>query len=223
MCPDTSLSPETHALILAGPLSRSVIDHLEKLYAGRQLIVLADAWQVATQAGRRPDVVLGRLAQIPASVRVDWQQQGTRFVLLSSAYAYSELEFALNYAITTGVRDILLLGIVSQRLSESLANLFLLARPEWGAARIAFLHEQEWGYVLRHGESVTLHVAPHDRITLLPLSPTVTEIIARGATPLQRGTTLEFGTALTLTPVEQPVQVWIGAGRLLVIHEHNEM
>ena len=222
MCPGTSTSPETHALILAGPLSQSVMDRLERLHAGRQWIVLADAWQVARQVGQRPDIVLGHLAQIPTSVRLDWQQRGTRFVLLSSAYTYSELEFALNYAITTGVRDILLLGVVSRRLSESLSNLFLLARPEWGGARLMFLHGREWGYVLRHGESVTLHVAPHDRITLLPLSPAVTEITARGVTPVQRGTTLEFGTALTLTPVEQPVQIWIGAGRLLVIHEQDE-
>ena len=213
-------SPETHALILAGPVSKAVVGQKELLRAGRRLGCLAAAWTVAQALEWRPDVVLGHLAEIPTSIRLDWQQRGTQFILLPSAYEYSELEFALNFTITTGARDILLLGLLSSRLAERLSRLFLLARPEWGAAKIAFVHGQERGYVLRHGESVSLQVTPQDRITLIPLSPTVTEITVRGAAPLLRGATLEFGTTQELVPVERPVQVWVGAGRLLLIHEH---
>ncbi len=215
--------PRTRALLLAGKGEDLPRAEVEILRQGRHLVCVAEAWQVARDYDWRPDIVLGQLSHLPENVRTDWQQQGTRFMPLSSAYPYSELEFALNYLITTGVRDILLLGLISTRLTTTLARLFLLARPEWGAARLSFVHGPERGYILRHGESVRLDVSPHDKVTLLPLTSTVTALTARGVSPALRGASLAFGTAMELTLEERPVQLWIGAGCLLVIHERPRL
>lgn len=203
-------------VILVG--SPRIADTIDRYWANRRLICASGTVPYALSHGRVPEVVIGSLASLDEEQRQRLHQARARVLTPPEATLQAELELALNYAITTGARDILLLGLVGECLAESLANLLLLARAEWGAARLTFVHGRETGYLLRHGETAVIEGRPGERVVLLPLSPAATEITTQGVSPALRNLSLGLGRVEHLRLVESPARVWLGAGRLLVIH-----
>ena len=202
--------------ILIGPpnLPRPLADYL----SDRRLICRAALVPSLLEEGYTPEAVIGPLTSLDERRREEIHNARTRILTPADEHVQTALELALNYAITTGARDILLLGLVMDSLAESLGNLLLLARAEWGAARLTFVHGTETGYLLRHGEAAVIESAAGDRVVLLPLSPSATEIVTQGLEPPLRNVNLELGRIAHLVVVEPPARVWLGAGRLLVLH-----
>lgn len=191
---------------------------LREYCAQRRLICTAAGVPSALEQGCFPEAVVGDIAGLAPSLRKRLHEGNARVLTSPEPYPEEALELALNYAITTGARDILLLGLVRETLAESLSHLLLLARAEWGAAHLTFVHGRETGYILRHGETAVISGTVGDPILLLPLSSSATEITTQGTDPWLRRVTLELGRASHLTLVESPARVWLGAGRLLVLH-----
>ncbi len=204
------------AILVGHPLLSRPPDHF---WADRRLICTAATVPYALAHDLTPDAVIGPLTALEAHHRQRLHQAQARVLTPPDTTPQTALELALNYAITTGARDILLMGLVGERLADSLGNLLLLARAEWGAARLTFIHGDETGYLLRHGEAAVINGQTNDLVALLPLSPTATEITTQGLAPALRNISLELGRTEHLRLVESPARVWLGAGRLLVIHE----
>lgn len=196
---------------------------LKERVSERRVICADGGARHALALGLVPEVVIGDLDSFPADRRQDLEARGTRFIVLPRDKDQTDLELALNYAITTGARDILLLGLVGGRLDQTLANLLLLTRPEWGAARLTIIDGPDTAYLLRHGETAVIHGQAGDTVSLIPLSATVVEVTTQGLRWPLRGAVLEFGSTLTISNelVERTARVWIGAGRLLVVHRRN--
>ncbi len=204
--------------LVVGPQTPRVSPRNAPLWQGRRVIALAAVVTHVLALGLMPEVVVGRVSALPDEVRQQLQAAKVRVLTPAVEGPTAGLDFALNYAITTGARDVVCLGLVSPSMAETLANLLVLTHSGWGAARLTVIHGDEVGYLLRHGEAALLEGSAADRVTLIPLSPTVAEVTTQGLSPPQRYATLEFGHAVALTVEERPARVWIGAGRLLVVH-----
>ena len=213
---DVRTVPSWQCVILTGPplAPFSLSDYCRE----RRLICTAHGVPFALEQGCVPEAVVGEVGMLASSLRERLHQSRARVLTPAAPHSEEALELALNYAITTGARDILLLGLVRDTLAESLSHLLLLARAEWGAARLTFVHGDETGYLLRHGEAAAISGHVGDEVLLLALSPSATEITTQGMAPRLRGATLELGRAGHLTMTEPVAHVWLGAGRLLVLH-----
>ncbi len=212
---ESEVLPWRCAVLISPPnLLRPIAEYL----SDRWLVCTASLVPYLVEHGRIPEAVIGPLAALDETHRARVHAAGSRLLMPADGHMQTALELALNYAITIGARDILLLGLVVDSLAESLGNLLLLARAEWGGARLTFVHGQETGYLLRHGEAAVIESAAGDNVVLLPLSPKATEIVTQGLEPPMRNVHLELGRIAHLTVVEPPARVWLGAGRLLVLH-----
>ncbi len=169
-----------------------------------------------------PEAICGPPTACTPSVRRQLRAWRVRFLPGSAATPWEALALGLNYAITTGVRDIWLLGIGGNSLADTLAHISLLARPEWGGAHLTIIHGQEKGHLLRHGETAILHGQPGDQVLLVPLSPSVTEVTSQGLAPEHHGQELTFGEPALAHLTAHVGRVWIRAGRLLVAHTRTQ-
>ena len=210
------MSAGKRALILAGKVAQEDLPHLPSLGQGREVLVLARAWEMAHQCGCVPDRLVGPVDHVPSHIWREWRQRGAQHLPTYQDAAFASLEVALNYAITTGAKDILLLGLLEGTLAEGLGRLLLIARPEWAAARVSFLHRGEMGYILRHGEGVRIQ-GQGRRVGLLALSSRVTGLITQGLAPALHHAQLDFGHMQWLTSVEDVGHVWLGGGLALVL------
>ncbi len=177
----------------------------------------------ALALGLHPDVVIGDLDSLPEDVRDRLDAEGTQFLQYPRDKDYTDLELALQSAMGRGAKDILLLGLLGGRLDQTLANVLLLARPEWDAARLWFAHGSERAHLLRGGESLTLHGHPGDIVSLIPLTPTVTGVTTQGLRWPLREATLYFGHTRTISNelVGEEAAVKVAEGRIVVTISHG--
>ncbi len=205
----------TRVVLFVGP------SHLpaqrEMWVTGRRVLCTQQGLLPALAMGLLPEAVFTSSGELPLDVRSRLRDHKVRLITPVKEIPYADVEAALNYAITTGGTDILILGVWSDDPGKALAHVLLLAKPEWGGARVWFAHALHTGYLLRHGEGVSLERSLGTRIALLPLSPKVTDLTSQGTAPQLRYEELELGDIQHIYLTEDTGRVWIGAGRLLVL------
>jgi len=106
-------------------------------------------------------------------------------------------------------------------LDQALANVLLLARPEWAAVRMRVIEGNQTAWVVRTGQVSTITAAVGDTLSLVPLTPEVRGVTLCGVHWPLRDHTLRLGDTLTLSNVltETSARVQVGAGILLVVHQ----
>jgi len=171
----------------------------------------------ALALGLTPHAVVGDLDSLEPGQRRQLEAIGCRMIVYPRRKDETDLELALSYAITTGADEILILGALGDRLDQTLANLLLLARPEWSAAQLVLADGHQKATVVRR--HLAIQGAVGETISLIPLSPIVTGITTQGLEWTLRDDELRFGSTRGISNVmtAPEAHVWVGAGVLLVI------
>jgi len=174
--------------------------------------------------GLWPSVVIGDLDSLSNSDQEALVAHGIQIIAYPRDKDQTDLELALNYAIQIGVEEIVLFGMIGGRLDQTLANLLLLSREEWGTIRLVAIDGPDTIYLLRDSDRIFVQGKRGDIISLVPLSPKVTGVTTRGLRwPLKRAS-LQFGSTLSLSNelADVSAQVQIGTGKLLLIHRTSD-
>lgn len=202
-----------------GPFPPRWLPQDEAMLSACRVVCLPAAAEHVLAHGLFPEAVCGPGTQLRADDRRRLEARGVRFLPARGTEPWELLALGINYAITTGATEIWVLGVVGPHLADTLPHLLVLARPEWGGARLHLVHGPERGYLLRHGEGATMEGQSGDLVTFLPLSPTVSHLTTQGTDPIYREEPLTFGEARGARLTGKVAQAWIAAGRLLVLHQ----
>lgn len=125
----------------------------------------------ALALGLRPDLVVGDLDSLDPSHRQHLQQLGCRIEQHPTDKDATDLELALLAAQRLGIDDIVLLAALGGRLDQELANLLLLAHPQFANLRLSLLAGEQTAWIVR--DQITISGQPGDTVSALPLSPQV--------------------------------------------------
>lgn len=167
-----------------------IAEHLDSA----DLVVAADGGsQHCLTLNLRPHVLIGDLDSIESSVLADWEAHGVRVLRHPVDKDQTDLELALVYAKEAGATQIAILGGLGKRWDHSLANLLLLANPQFDGLEIVFIHGDQKLFVVK-GEQ-RLSAKPSHRVSLLPLSGDVKGITTRGLKYPLKAETLFFGSS----------------------------
>lgn len=211
------------AVIIANGLLSDSRSALNAIRNDDLLIAVDGGTRHCLALGLIPKFVVGDLDSITQQQCDELRTRGTSFISYPRDKDQTDLELALDFAISQGVREIHLLGLLGGRIDQTLGNLLLLARSEWLVAQISLSEGSEFAYLLRNGESKTIHGKPGDTISLISLSPWVTGITTRNLRwPLTNGA-LQFGSTLGISNemTHSIAYIEIKEGQLLVTH-HTE-
>ena len=194
------------------------------LQPGDRVICADGGAQHAQAMGITPDVVIGDMDSITPALRADLERVGVRFIIHPIDKDETDLELALRLAITEGATEIDVLAVWGGRLDQSLANLLLLARPEFAPVRVRAVTDNEVVWPVSAGQVTTIQGAVGDTLSLIPLSPVVKHVTLTGVKwPLQDAI-LHFGSTWTMSNVltEDEAQVQVGGGMVLVVQQQRE-
>lgn len=117
---------------------------------------------------REPDLVIGDLDSTAASQIERLRQAGVEVLVQPEMKDESDLELALQYAVTHYDQEIILLGALGGRLDQLLANVFLLIAPFLAGRAVRLVDEFQTAWVLGQGEN-RISGRPGDLVSLLPL------------------------------------------------------
>ncbi|MCS7260675.1 MAG: thiamine diphosphokinase [Anaerolineae bacterium] len=168
-----------------------------------------------------PDVVVGDLDSLDPAHYAILKAAGVRFEVHPQLKDKTDLELALQLAVTEGAQEIDLLGTQGGRLDQTLGNVLLLARPEWATVQMRILEGDQTAWVLRGGQECVIHATIGDTLSLLPLTPQVHHVTLSGVRWPLHNHTLHFGDTLTLSNVltQSSARVEAGTGILLIVHQ----
>jgi thiamine pyrophosphokinase len=185
------------------------------------LLIAADGGTLhCLEIGLIPDVVIGDLDSLPKPQWDELKDQDTQFILHPRDKDKTDLELALSYAVEKGAQEIIFLGLTGGRLDQYLANLLLLSRTEWNNARLAVWSGMDKAFLLHSNDHIQIEGQAGDVVSLIPLTPMVSEVTTQGLKWPLKAADLQFGNTLSISNeiLQSPVQVQIGEGCLFVVH-----
>lgn len=174
----------------------------------------------ALTLGLTPNAIIGDLDSLPPETVAHMDAKGVAIHRHPARKDFTDLELALQLAVAEKPDEILLVTALGGRLDQMLANILLLTRPEYAPVLLTLIDGPYWARLLRAHQSLEIHGQPGDTLSLVPLTPTVSDVSLRGVEwPLER-TTLLLGSTLTIsnTLARSLVTVQTGEGLVLVVH-----
>lgn len=170
--------------------------------------------------GFTPSIVIGDLDSLSSTEKQVLEHNNTQLVIHPREKDQTDLELAIAYAIGEGAEEILLLGLLGGRLDQTLANLLLLAKDEWGTTGLTVLEGPDTAYLLRDEHVYDILGKPGDIVSLIPLSPVVKNVWTHELRWPLEGATLFFGSTLSISNemTSKTASVQTTSGKLLVVH-----
>jgi thiamine pyrophosphokinase len=146
----------------------------------------------ARSLGLDVDVVVGDLDSATPEAIAAAEAAGARIVRHPQAKDATDLELALDEAVALGGRRVLVVASAGGRLDHLLGSLLLLAADRYAALELDALVGEALVHVVRGAR--TMHGAPGELLTLVPLGGAATGVTTDGLEYPLRGETLGPGT-----------------------------
>ena len=186
-----------------------------------ELVIAADAGaELLHRLGRRPDLLVGDLDSVDASLVERLETAGTRVERHPVDKEASDTELAVEAAFGAGATAVVMLGAMGgERLDHELANLLLLADPALVGRDLRAARGGTIVRALHGGERLALGGAVGDLVTLLPVGGNVVGVATAGLRWPLDAATLRMGRSRGLSNevIGAPASVRISEGTLLVV------
>ncbi|MFP4396137.1 MAG: thiamine diphosphokinase [Anaerolineales bacterium] len=194
--------------------------------AGDTVVAADGGARHAQAAGVTPQHVIGDQDSLSAAQRERLEATGTRFHSHPSAKDETDLELALLWAAgqpSSRPVQIILLGALGGRPDQMLANLLLLALPELAGCDVRIVDGPWQIRLIRGGETATLHGAPDDLLSLIPLGGEAEGVVTEGLAYPLREETLRYGPARGVSNrfEAESARVTLASGQLWCFHRHG--
>jgi thiamine pyrophosphokinase len=171
----------------------------------------------AVALGLRADVVVGDLDSVSPEALAEAEAAGARVVRHPEAKDATDLELALDEAVSLGARRVLVVASGEGRLDHLLASLVLLGSERYAALELDALVGAAVVHVVR-GERI-LSGGTGELLTLVPLGGPAHGVTTEGLEYPLRGETLEPGSTRGVSNVftGDVARVTLTSGVLLAI------
>jgi thiamine pyrophosphokinase len=185
------------------------------------VVVAADSGvDFAHDLGLRIDVAIGDFDSVSSEGLTRATSDGARVESHPTAKDKTDLELALDEAMRVGASDMIVLGVGGGRLDHLMANLLVLAAPQYAPCRITAHAGPARVHVARGGEAETvIHGTIGELVTILPIGGTASGISTTGLRFPLHNEALGPGTSRGVSNVvaQTPATVHLHGGTLLVV------
>jgi len=194
-------------------------DRIRRVVGAPDLVICADGGvRHALALDLTPDLVIGDFDSAGPSLLAEIEARGISVQRVPVEKDETDTHLALEEALARGAGEILLVGATGSRLDHTVSNLLLLpAIAE--RAEVALVDGNNIVRLLRPGGRLTVEAVPGTYLSLLPLTPEVTGVVAQGVKWPLNGAVLRWGESLGVSNVilGEAASIAVEQGYLLVV------
>ena len=174
------MTPAKHALIVANGTDDGIGAFRGAAADGGIVIAVDGGADACLASGITPALIIGDLDSISHEARRRYEARGVAFDKHPVDKDQSDLELALQAAVSKGATRLTVYGAMGGRWDMTVANLFLLLAPHLRDREVVFTDGCQHMRLVRDGERVVLSGRPGDTLSLIPLGGTVHGVHAAG-------------------------------------------
>ncbi len=165
-----------------------------------------------------PHLVVGDLDSLSPEECAELERAGTRFEVHPARKDETDLELALRVAMREGAQEVVILAALGGRWDQSLANVLLLAHPDFAPLSLRLADGSDTFWIVR--DHATVRGAPGDIVSLVPLGGEAEGVTLTGLEYPLNDDDLRFGytTGISNRLTASEATITVRRGVLLVVH-----
>jgi len=194
-------------------------DRIRRAVGVPDLVICADGGlRHALALGLTPDLIVGDFDSSDPSLLAEVKARGIPVRRVPVEKDQTDTQLALEEALARGAGEILLVGATGSRVDHTVSNLLLLPAIA-DRAEVALVDGNNIVRLLRPGCRLTVQAVPGTYLSLLPLTPEVTGVVAQGVKWPLNGAVLRWGESLGVSNeiLGETALVAVEQGYLLVV------
>lgn len=183
-----------------------------------ELIIGADGGaKHLLKLGVKPHVLMGDFDSLSPEDLDYYKQLGIEIMKFPAEKDMTDSELAVEYAISKGFKNIILLGVLGSRVDHSLANILLLRKMH--EKGISGCIADEHNTVTLISDRISISKKPGYSLSLIPITSQVDGVTTKGLYYPLNNATIKMGSTWGVSNefVEETAEVTITAGLLLVV------
>ena len=187
------------------------------------MVIAADGGAVHLHhMGIVPRIIIGDLDSIPENILSLFKEKQVKILKHPVRKDQTDMELCMEYAITHGCTDLLIIGATSTRLDHTLANIFILRRlAAQGIPTTLIDAHNDIHIVVSH---LTLTGCPGDLLSVIPISDHVQGLTLEGLEYPLTNQALCMGSTMGISNVftQDNACISLTSGAVLVIKPKEE-
>ncbi|MGZ6346241.1 MAG: thiamine diphosphokinase [Anaerolineales bacterium] len=198
------------------------LDQVRKLIRPSDHIFAADGGtRHALALGLLPTLVVGDLDSLNPDDHLKLEAAQTEIRVYPRIKDETDFELVLRHSVSSGYKEILVIGALGNRLDQTLGNLALLTDPSLAGLDVRMDDGVEQAWFIR----TTSHVEGQkgEVVSLIPWGGEVTGIRTTGLRWPLNGETLHPSKSRGVSNelIGESASISLGSGLLLVVHSHH--
>ena len=205
------------AIIFSNGIIRN-INFYRTLIKKNDFIICADGGlKFAKKLGLKPDLLIGDFDSLGRKEILGIEKNGTRVLKFPAEKDKTDTQLALEYALSNGAREIIMLGSLGGRTDHMLANIHLLKMGTDKNVDIKLI--DEFNEIRLIKKTITFKAKKRETLSLIPFSNKVAGIYTKGLKYALKNGEMVLGNpyGVSNVAVSAKVKIKIRSGLLLVI------
>lgn len=168
-----------------------------------------------------PHIVIGDLDSIAAAQTEEYIHTGVEIIRYPGRKNATDLELAIDLAMTKGADEVVLYGVLGGRWDMSLSNVMLAASQKYSQMNISLLNADCRIHIVHGGTTLLLNGEAGQITSLIALSTDVQGVTIKGFEYPLKNATLPFGSSRGVSNLllEAKGSVTLKSGTLLCVQE----
>lgn len=203
-------------ILINGNLSK--VPQLKKLLKVNNLIICADGGaEYAYKQNILPNIIIGDLDSLSTELKTYYENKRVEFIQYPTQKDMTDAELAINYAMMRNADEIIICGLLGDRLDHILANMFYLAKIAQKRPLVILEGKNSLYFV---SSSITIHGKKGDELSLIPLTHECEGVTTQGLQYTLQHEQLSLGTTRGISNVflNETCSVTLTKGTLLISH-----
>ncbi len=170
------------------------LDTVRDILRPDDLIIAADGGaRHCQELGLAPDLLIGDFDSLSPEDLERFREQNVQIIPHPARKDQTDLELALRQALKSGANQMIVFGALGRRRDMSIANILLMAAPEFSGVDIRIQEKDQEIRVLRAGGTLRIQGEKGDTLSLLPLTGDAAGVSLEGLEYPLKDETLPFG------------------------------
>jgi thiamine pyrophosphokinase len=176
--------------------------------------------------GLTPNIVIGDFDSMPKNIlkNIGWTRRSTpiKIIKYPSKKNKTDFELAIDFSLKRKFQEIVIIGILGDRIDHFLANIFLLIKVQTKnkSIKIKIIEGKKEIYILN--KEIAINGKIGDEISIIPVSEKLEKVTTEGLKYQLNNETLFFGTTRGVSNVmnKTSIKIFVKKGVALIEHNH---